>query len=99
MESSSRTRTHRPTWLPKLPYQMQGTSARKTDSVRPYRTTVTFSQSAAPAATAAGLPSLAPLSAGRPRLPVRGGARSYRAALAGNRVVHVVRSTSSGLPW
>jgi hypothetical protein len=83
--------------LPKLPYQMQGTAARKTDSVRPYRTTVTFSQSAC-SATAAGVPSLPPLSAGRPRLPVRGGARSYSAALAGNRVVHVVRDTSSGLP-
>src|SRR5262249_31431171 len=62
------------------------------------RCTVTRRQ-VAPWARTSGLPSLAPLSAGRPRRPVREGARSNRAALAGSLVVHVVPATSSGLPW
>ena len=39
------------------------------------------------------------LQPGRPRLLVRGGAGAYSAALAGSRVVTVLRSTSSAVPW
>ena len=60
--------------------------------------TVTCCQ-AAPAAIRAGLPSRAPLTRGRPRLPVRGGLGPYSTALAGSRVVQVVPATFSGSPW
>src|SRR5450756_2430427 len=72
------------------PYQMASITAMSTVSVGPYRYTWVRVQTA----PAARVFSLAPLSAGRPRLPVWGGARVCRAALAGSRVVHVVSSVS-----
>ena len=60
--------------------------------------TVTSCQVASAAAWA-GLPSRAPLTRGRPRLPVRGGLGPYSTALAGSRVVQVVPSMTRGLPW
>ena len=98
VEPSSRTSTHRPGVLPKLPYQMHVTWARCTVSMRPYRYTAVLCQTAA-VARAAGRPSLRPFNALHPRRPVRGGAVSNKQALAGSRVVHVVPGTSSGLPW
>jgi hypothetical protein len=64
---------------------------------------VTVRQVAEPARSA-GLPSLRPLSRGRPGLPVRCGARAYTVALCGSRVVKVVRDfagdfASAGVDW
>ena len=80
------------------PYQMASMMARSTVSVRPYRYTLVRVQVAA-VARSFSLPSLAPFSRGRPRLPVRGGAQADRDALAGSRVVQVVSATSRALPW
>ena len=84
--------------MPKLPCHSASMAAACVAAVVPSQVTVTSCQLAA-AAIWAGLPSRAPLTRGRPCLPVLGGAGAYSTALAGSRVVQVVPATFKGSPW
>ena len=85
--------------LPNAPYQMAAVSA----IVDGIAAAVARHRDPAPVGgggeSRPGMPNRWPFSRGRPRLPVRGGAGAYSTALAGSRVVNVVLSTSSALPW
>ncbi len=60
---------------------------------------MTASCQSAACAICAQVPSRAPVTRGRPRLPVRGGFGPYSTAFAGSRVVPVVPSTIRDSPW
>jgi hypothetical protein len=60
---------------------------------------MTASFQSAACAICAQVPSRAPLTRGRPRLPVRGGCGPYSAALAGSLVVQVACSMIRDSPW
>ena len=82
----------------KRPYQRQTRSVICTVSVRPYRRTWVVRQAfvvLARAATSAGVPNRAPRVRGRPERPVRGGGSSCSTEVTFNRLVQLIRPSTS----